>query len=49
MGSVRNQFCAIVEKQRTVEEELELRRVVCNYIAGMTDNYAKQMFDEIYK
>lgn len=49
MGEIRIDFLNRVKVPRSIKEELILKRVVCNYIAGMTDNYAKQVFSEIYK
>ena len=49
MGNIRRQIERYLESPLPVENTLILRRVVCNYIAGMTDNYAKQIFDDLYK
>lgn len=49
MGEIRIAFLNRVKLPRNIQDELNLKRVVCNYIAGMTDNYAKQIFSEIYK
>lgn len=49
MGEIRIEFSNRVRLPRNIQDELRLKRVVCNYIAGMTDNYAKQVFSEIYK
>lgn len=48
MGVIRETFKKAVTAPLSVDAELLLRRVVCNYIASMTDKYAKNVFNEIY-
>lgn len=49
MGAIRMEFRENVGSNRSNQKEFALRRVVCNYIAGMTDSYAKQIFEELYR
>ena len=36
------------EDDRNMVEEMGVERVVCDYIAGMTDNYAIYQFNELF-
>jgi dGTPase len=38
---------AFQQRYHQAEDETEARRVVCDYIAGMTDNYANRMYERL--
>lgn len=50
IGSVRQIFSNMFSDRNntTPVEELILMRVICNYIAGMTDAYAQKSYEELY-
>ena len=50
IGSIRQIFSDMfVDRTQTMPaEELILMRVICNYIAGMTDTYAQKCYEELY-
>lgn len=47
MGYIRNIFNQATEVMNEMQK-IELMRVICNYIAGMTDAYAQHEFDQLY-
>lgn len=50
VGKVRDIFSSIIDQLRPdqKEERLILMRVICDYIAGMTDAYAKKAYEDLY-
>lgn len=50
IGSVRQIFSDMFADRTKTKpvEELILMRVICNYIAGMTDAYAQKSYEELY-
>jgi dGTPase len=38
----------VVEASKATGDERGGRRIVCDYVAGMTDTYAHKMFDRIF-
>ena len=43
-----NHYEALLKKELPNQNEEEIRRTVCDYIAGMTDRYAVQKYKEIF-
>ena len=50
IGKIRDSFSSIIKKLRTDQkkERLILMRVICDYIAGMTDTYAQKAYEDLY-
>ena len=51
MGHIRKIFKDYVTKmndEKLLLEQVCMMRVICNYIGGMTDNYAIKMYKELY-
>lgn len=50
VGKVRDIFSSIIEGLRPDQkkERLILMRVICDYIAGMTDAYAQKAYEDLY-
>lgn len=47
IGSLRADFVRVI-RDLGVEDKLKLMRVICNYIAGMTDSYCQKMYEQLY-
>lgn len=49
IGELRNKFIEQLKRDNdTDKRQVKLMRVICNYIAGMTDNYAINLYKELY-
>nr|DAY66305.1 MAG TPA: deoxyguanosinetriphosphate triphosphohydrolase-like protein [Caudoviricetes sp.] len=50
IGKIRDNFSSIIKKLRTDQKKelLILMRVICDYIAGMTDTYAQKAYEDLY-
>lgn len=48
IGKVRKIFTDIIEKESTYNRKDVLMRVICDYIAGMTDAFALQEYEKLY-
>ena len=50
IGKIRDNFSSIIKKLRTDQkkERLILMRIICDYIAGMTDTYAQKAYEDLY-
>lgn len=50
VGKIRKEFSDIVEHpERLLDiDKLMLMRIICDYLAGMTDSYARKVYEELY-
>lgn len=50
VGKIRKEFTDIVEHpERLLDiDKLMLMRIICDYLAGMTDSYARKVYEELY-